>query len=98
MEDYIIDSLHQDVIDFRDFAKEENKKMSSKTKYLFNMLKNDIKQVTHGEFEADIYGSFATRLSLPWSDMDIVLKPTKEYVVKNSIVLTQIEAFLKVCK
>lgn len=64
-----------------DFEKSVNKFNNEKQNLfdsLIKSIKNDIAEVIPGS-ECHIYGSFATGLCLPWSDIDITIKVPNMY-------------------
>ena len=78
--------LHYEILDFCDFIQlnNEEKKLREKT---FNFIKNTIES-KYKEFTCKLYGSFKTDLSLPFSDIDVLIlsKDGKdEDISKNKI-------------
>ena len=63
--------LHYEILDFCDFIQlnDKEKKLREKT---FNFIKNTI-ETKYPEFTCILYGSFKTGLSLPFSDIDILI-------------------------
>ena len=69
---YIIKCLQKDILDFQEYTKDQIKK----NKIILDDLLKFIQQAVNDsipEFELKLYGSHATSLCLPWSDLDIVL-------------------------
>ena len=69
---YIIKCLQRDILDFQEYVKisiKNNKKvLDHLLKYIQNAVNENIP-----DYEVKLYGSHATNLCLPWSDLDIVL-------------------------
>ena len=73
-DNYIINCLSKDIIDFQKYVTYNISALSNVFKeLLFNVEKsvND----TIPDYQVHLYGSHATNLCLPWSDLDIVLIP-----------------------
>ena len=73
-DNYIINCLSKDIIDFQKYVAYNISALSNVFKeLLFNVEKsvND----TIPDYQVHLYGSHATNLCLPWSDLDIVLIP-----------------------
>jgi non-canonical poly(A) RNA polymerase PAPD5/7 len=73
--DDIAPLLHEEILHFEQWINQYNQEK----KTLFDNLINYIKQAVNESIpnsECYIYGSFATGLSLPWSDIDVVIKPS----------------------
>lgn len=96
LQSYIIETLNQDVLDFKEFTKNEVSKMLPKHTSLFKMLRKDIMEVTGGDFEVVLFGSHSTGLCLQWSDLDIVLQMKKNPGIDNKFVLSKVENYLRV--
>jgi DNA polymerase sigma len=76
--DFIFKCLHKDILDFQFYNKEIIK---SHKLYLEELISLIQKSADEGGLDANVvvYGSHATNLCLPWSDLDLVL------VGKNNI-------------
>lgn len=96
LQQYIIETLNQDVLDFKEYTKNEVSKMMPKYNSLFKQLAKDITEVTGGDFEAILFGSHSTGLCLQWSDLDLVLRQRKNIGLDSKKVLSKIENFLRV--
>ena len=71
-EDLIIHILQKDLLDYQNYIQEQ----MSKKKYIIEQLIANIQMSINERIEnieVKIYGSYATGLSLPWSDIDIIL-------------------------
>ena len=75
--------LHYEIIDFYDFIKltDSEKKQRYNT---FNEI-NRIIEDNFPDYKCNLYGSFITELSLPNSDIDILISPKEENKSKNNI-------------
>ena len=73
---YIINCLTKDILDFENYVTTHIK---SSANIRQDLLKNIEKSVNESipEYQVHLYGSHATNLCLPWSDLDIVLLPKK---------------------
>lgn len=83
---YIIKCLQKDILDFQEYTKDQIKK----NKIILDDLLKFIQQAVNDsipEFEVKLYGSHATSLCLPWSDLDIVLINKKVAFSNNYAVL-----------
>ena len=73
--------LHYEILDFVNFIsltpEEENKR-----KFTFGKIKELITEKFKG-WKVKLYGSFATNLSLPDSDIDILVLPQKDFNIKE---------------
>ena len=69
---YIIKSLQKDILDFQDYIKDQNKKNRIIVDELIRLVQTSVNDCIP-EYEVKLYGSHATNLCLPWSDLDIVL-------------------------
>ena len=77
-EDYKIDSLSLDLYDFENFVTMRIEKEKDIYDTLIQNVQNSIDKSIQN-YEVNLYGSHATNLCLPWSDLDIVL------IKKNNI-------------
>ena len=69
---YLINSLTTDLKDYKDFVS----MIIEKNHQIFDILIEKLKQATKEtlpDYEVHLYGSHATSLCLPWSDLDVVL-------------------------
>ena len=72
-EDYIHQILQKDILDFLDLVTYKIKKIKPKVNELINFIQNSVEKSIGKEYEIKLYGSHATGLCLPWSDIDVVL-------------------------
>ena len=84
-DEYIKKSLQKDLIDFTSYVSQKIHIISPKVKELINYIQNAVDASIGKEYEVRLYGSHATGLCLPWSDIDVVLcKKNGEGVENNS--------------
>ena len=72
-EEYIKKCLQKDLIDFTSYVTQKIHIISPKVKELINYIQNAVDESIGKEYEVRLYGSHATGLCLPWSDIDVVL-------------------------
>ena len=109
-DDYKIDCLNSDLTDFEMYVKLRTEKEKDIYDSLLNNVKNSVNK-SLPYFEVNLYGSHATNLCLPWSDLDVVLIKRQngnnlliQNTFDNSILLTKlfetirIEPWVKECK
>ena len=94
---YILNFLSKDISEFEKYV-ELN--INSSNNINEELLKNIEIAVNESipDYQANLYGSYATNLCLPWSDLDIVLVPkNKKLNIKesNHILLTKLYEHLK---
>ena len=70
---YIRKSLQNDLIEFQAYVTEQIKKTKPKLHELINLIQDAVNQSIGIGYEVKLYGSHATNLCLPWSDLDIVI-------------------------
>ena len=75
---YVCKNLHKDLIDYQEFNKEQIKRLKATQEELLELVQEAVDE-SIPEFELKIYGSHATNLCLPWSDLDLVLIPRNNY-------------------
>ena len=81
--DYMIDSLSIDLSDFEVFVKLR----IEKEKDIYDTLIKNVQisvDKSIKNYEVNLYGSHATNLCLPWSDLDVVL--IKKNNIENDII------------
>ena len=94
-DEYIIKSLQIDLIDFEKYVKEKLKLIKPKINDLINLIQNSVNNSIGEEFEVKLYGSHATNLCLPWSDLDVVLCKKNNNIENNYKPLHDLYLFLK---
>ena len=72
-EDYIIKTLQNDLLDFCQYVALKIKTISPKVKELIQKIQNSVDNSIGNNYEVKLYGSHATGLCLPWSDIDVVI-------------------------
>ena len=65
--------LQKDVIDFMNLVEYKISIIKPKVNELINLIQNSVEKSLGKEYEVKLYGSHATGLCLPWSDIDVVL-------------------------
>ena len=82
--------FHYEILDFYNFIKlnEEEEKLRVKT---YDFIKNNINE-NFPEYNCGLYGSFKTGLSLPNSDIDILILPKEEH--RYNTIKKEINKFL----
>jgi hypothetical protein len=70
---YIQENLQKDLLDFQDYVKEKLKYINPKINDLINLIQTSVNESIGKEYEVKLYGSHATNLCLPWSDLDVVI-------------------------
>lgn len=79
---YIVKCLQRDILDFQEFTKDQIKKNRVFIDELIKLVKQAVND-SIPDYEVNLYGSHATNLCLPWSDLDIVLV-NKKVVFSNN--------------
>ena len=69
---YIMKCLHKDILDFQDYTKDQIKKNKIVLDELIRLVQLTVNECIP-DYEVKLYGSHATNLCLPSSDLDIVL-------------------------
>ena len=70
---YIQQSLQLDLIDFQEYVNVQIKKVKPKITELIDLFQKAVNESIGNEYEVKLYGSHATNLCLPWSDLDVVI-------------------------
>ena len=98
--DYMLDSLSSDLSDFENFVKMR----IEKEKDIYDTLIKNVQisvDNSINNYEVNLYGSHATNLCLPWSDLDVVLiKKKDENIIKdnnnnNLMLLSKLYEYIK---
>jgi len=79
---YIVKCLQKDILDFQEYTKDQIKKNRIYIDELIKLVKQAVSD-SIPDYEVNLYGSHATNLCLPWSDLDIVLV-NKKVVFSNN--------------
>jgi len=72
-DEYIKQCLQKDLIDFNNYIRARIQMISPKVKELITYIQNAVDASIGKDYEVKLYGSHATGLCLPWSDIDVVL-------------------------
>ena len=73
-ENYIIQNLSKDILDFHRYNQIQMSQKQPIIKNILPAIQNLIDSLKY-EYQIQIYGSYATGLCLPWSELDLVLVP-----------------------
>lgn len=92
----IFGDLHREILKFTSEVDDYSLKNKERFENLIDILGKAVKEVIPAA-DVNVYGSFATGLSLKWSDIDLVIKvPEPYFSTNNSYLLTKIEDKLRV--
>ena len=88
-EQYIIQNINKDIIDFQNYIKEQMQKKQMQVTGIVSLLQGILDE-SGFDYQIHIFGSYATGLCLPCSDLDVILVPRaiangKEYSVLQSL-------------
>ena len=75
--DYIYNQLQIDLIDFMTYVQNENLKLEPTLKKLNDLVQQSVNKCLGEEYKLKMYGSRATKLCLPWSDIDYVISSNR---------------------
>lgn len=70
--EYVLKSLHRDLLDFQEYNREQIRKIKPVQEELLQFIRDAVAE-TLPDYEVRLYGSHATGLCLSWSDLDTVL-------------------------
>ncbi len=82
--EYIEKCLQKDLLDFTSYVTKKIQIISPKVKELINYIQNAVDDSIGTDYEVKLYGSHATGLCLPWSDIDVVLCKKNGEVMENN--------------
>ena len=71
--EYIYEQLQIDLIDFMTYVHNKNEKLENTLHKLNDLIQLSVKNCLGEDCQLKMYGSRATKLCLPWSDIDYVL-------------------------
>ena len=93
---YVFNCLSKDIKDYQQFVKEHIEREQSLYNRLIQNIQNSVDESIH-DYDVRLYGSHATNLCLPWSDLDVVLVPrnNNNININNQILLSQLYENLK---
>ena len=75
--DLIYSQLKTDLIDFMNYVHERNSKLEPVLQKINSIMEKSVQESLGKEYHLHMYGSRATKLCLPWSDIDYVISFTK---------------------
>ena len=75
-------NLYKDIIDFQKYTKSEIKKRQKPISHIRSALQERL-ELNGYDYTVNVFGSYATGLCLPWSDLDLILI-SKNQNIKNS--------------
>ena len=87
-EEYIKQCLQKDLIDFSNYVGARIQMISPKVKELITYIQNAVDNSIGKDYEVKLYGSHATGLCLPWSDIDVVLCKKNGEDIDSNLYLT----------
>ena len=73
---YIIKNLQNDLIDYRNYIKKQTEEKKPTIQQILKELQETVNEI-NPDYKVNLYGSYRTGLSLPWSDMDTVITNVK---------------------
>ena len=94
-EKYSAACLHKDILDFQDLIKKNIKDLKPTQEELIELVKESVSECIE-DYEVLVYGSYATKLCLPWSDIDLVLIPKVNVTLNQYTVLKHLTINLQV--
>ena len=75
-------NLYKDIIDFQKYTKSEIKKRQKPISHIRSALQERL-ELSGYDYTVNVFGSYATGLCLPWSDLDLILI-SKSQNMKNT--------------
>ena len=75
--DLIYSQLKIDLIDFMNYVHERNSKLEPTLQKINSLIQKSVQESLGKEYHLHMYGSRATKLCLPWSDIDYVISFSK---------------------
>ena len=75
--EYIYSQLQVDLIDFMTYVHNKNEKLEPILEKLNTLVQQSVKYSLGEDYQLKMYGSRATKLCLPWSDIDYVISSNK---------------------
>ncbi|MCQ2817104.1 MAG: nucleotidyltransferase domain-containing protein [archaeon] len=93
---YIQKSLQLDLLDYQAYVKEQLKTIKPKISELIYVIQKAVNNAIGSEYEVKLYGSHATNLCLPWSDLDVVIIKNDDSSITNChTLLAELYRYLK---
>ena len=93
-DEYIKQCLQKDLIDFNNYVGARIQIISPKVKELINYIQKAVDASIGKDYEVKLYGSHATGLCLPWSDIDVVLCKKNGDDIDTNLYITLHELYL----
>ena len=93
-DEYIKQCLQKDLIDFNNYVGSRIQMISPKVKELINYIQKAVDASIGKDYEVKLYGSHATGLCLPWSDIDVVLCKKNGDDIDTNLYITLHELYL----
>ena len=93
-DEYIKQCLQKDLIDFNNYVSARIQIISPKVKELINYIQKAVDASIGKDYEVKLYGSHATGLCLPWSDIDVVLCKKNGDDIDTNLYITLHELYL----
>ena len=93
-DEYIKQCLQKDLIDFNNYVGARIQMISPKVKELINYIQKAVDASIGKDYEVKLYGSHATGLCLPWSDIDVVLCKKNGDDIDTNLYITLHELYL----
>lgn len=85
-DEYIIKTLDKDLKDYATYIKSLIKAKMPITEEIIKQIKTAI-HIVLPDHTLDVYGSYATGLCLPWSDIDLVLTSSSEQQMQTNVII-----------
>lgn len=83
-DEYIQKSLQKDIIDFMNLVTYKISIIKPKVNELIDLIQKSVENSIGKEYTVKLYGSHATGLCLPWSDIDVVLCKENSNINQNN--------------
>ena len=93
-DEYIKQCLQKDLIDFNNYIGARIQMISPKVKELIAYIQKAVDASIGKDYEVKLYGSHATGLCLPWSDIDVVLCKKNGDEIDTNLYITLHELYL----
>lgn len=83
--------LHDELLEFERQIAELTERQESMCSQISEQVQRVVSEVSGGDLESEIFGSYATKLSMPWSDIDFIVCSKSSREVNPEQILTQID-------
>ena len=84
---YIFTQLTIDLNDYHIYIHKQNEQLINVIQRIYIILANSIRNYLGENYQLKIYGSRATNMCLPWSDIDFVIEAPSNYYINNTLEL-----------